>query len=160
MPGYQIRSRFARHSSGTKAYQIYEIQADNAVAVVFQYGSWATGMDLDKMGGKVIHEGTVGACTAETMAVTKQNEKSRLRSGGRYEGWTVRVVESINSSTELGNALVRRFGKQKATEIFDSLRVGVTSEPEPSADPDNVVMGKAKPIAPATEQSLPEWGTW
>jgi hypothetical protein len=158
MAGFQIRRRFSHHTSGTKAYQVWEIQQNNAVVVVFQYGSFTMGRDAVTMGGTIEVQGARDVVAAEIFATKKVTEK--LRRG--YKEWDTEVCP-LKSMSDFHDVLKLAFGSGKASTIvakLDAANLGVTSDPAPEVDPENSIKGKAKPPAPKSEESLPEWGTW
>jgi predicted DNA-binding WGR domain protein len=153
MADYMIRRRFAHHTGGTKAYQVYEIQMNGAAAVVFQFGKFSTGMDPTKMGGTVDIAGVFEPSVAKRRALDKEKEKSKRG----YQDWDTDDCSFANES-ELFATVVSLLGGQKANQIRIALEADEASKPAPAPDPDNSGKGKAK--APATEELLPEWGTW
>jgi predicted DNA-binding WGR domain protein len=158
MAGFQIRRRFSHHTGGTKAYQVWEIQHNNAVVVVFQYGSFTSGRDAVLMGGTIDVQDATTQTTAEAGAIKKVREKKKRG----YQEWDTEVCP-LKSYDDFCDVLRTAFGSGKASTIvakLDSANFGVTSDPAPEVDPENSIKGKAKPPAPKSEESLPEWGTW
>jgi hypothetical protein len=154
MPDHRIKREFARHSSGTKAYQVWSIQCGGAAVTVFQYASYSGGRSPEHMGGTIDVIGVSSALGSEKACEKKVREKTKRG----YENWTREVVEPI----DFAGTLTDYFGLAKQQVILAKLATAssAVSEPAPEPDVQDVVMGKAKSIAPATEQFLPEWGTW
>ncbi|MDP9155278.1 MAG: hypothetical protein M3O74_13620 [Pseudomonadota bacterium] len=158
MPGYQIRRRFAHHELGTKAYQIWEIQKNDAVALVFQYGKFTTGMDPSRMGGTVDVRGVASQGAIEIAA--RKQEKAKTARG--YREWDVDVCP-MDSSGDFHTTLRAIFGTSKTDQIMlklDAAQGTQVSGTTPASAPDHSVMGTTKPPAPRPEESSPEWGTW
>jgi hypothetical protein len=158
MPGCQIRRRFSHHKLGTKAYQVWEVQHNNAVVVVFQYGSFTMGRDAVTMGGTIDVNDAMHPMNADIFATKKVTEKKRRG----YEEW---VVETCPCSgyNDFREILQTAFGSGKASTIvakLDQFNLAVGSNPAPTVDPENDDKGKAKAPAIEIEQSSPEWGSW
>ena len=158
MAGFQIRRRFGHHKLGTKAYQIWEVQLDDKVCVVFQFGKFRTGQDPQTMGGTVNVIGTYNQIDAA--AVASKQERTKTARG--YGPWDVDVcpLTKIGEFYELVNKV---FGATKGQEVLQALNfaaLGDISDEPPEADLDNSNKGKAKAPAIKTEEFLPEWGTW
>ncbi|MEZ2310870.1 hypothetical protein AB6809_29920 [Paraburkholderia sp. RCC_158] len=153
MSKYIIRRRFAEHSGGTKAYQIFEVQRGDTVAVVFQFGKFSPGSDPVSMGGTVHLEGVYGPSQANVIANRKQGEKNRRG----YTDWDVSDFSAAGEASFL-DVLQKLFGKSKAKAYYDAVSKGAVSEEPPAPGVENSNEGKAK--APAITESAPEWGTW
>jgi hypothetical protein len=158
MAGYQIRRRFGHHKLGTKAYQIWEVQFNTKVCIVFQFGKFRTGQDPLSMGGTVNVIGVYDAFGAEAVALKQE----RAKTARGYGPWDVDVcpLATVGEFYEVAN---KAFGATKGQEVLQALEFGAVpdvSDELPTSAPENSVMGKAKPPAPKSEESLPEWGTW
>lgn len=158
MAGYQIRRRFGHHKLGTKAYQIWEIQLNDKVCVVFQFGKFRTGQDPLTMGGTVNIIGVYDQAAAESAAVKQE----RTKTARGYGPWDIDVCP-LTSAGDFYQTVNQAFGTIKGGEILQSLEFGavpaVSDEP-PEPDVENSNKGKAKAPAIKIEESAPEWGTW
>ena len=158
MSGFQIRRRFGHHKLGTKAYQIWEVQLNDKVCVVFQFGKFRSGQDPLSMGGTVNVIGVYNQIDAGSIA-TKQERAKSVRG---YGPWDIDVcpLKTIGEFYEIVN---QAFGREKGGEVLQALEFGsapALSDEPPAPGVENSVKGKAKPPAPKSEESLPEWGTW
>jgi predicted DNA-binding WGR domain protein len=159
MSGYQIRRRFSHHAGGTKAYQIWEVQHDAAVVVVFQFGSFTMGRDEVRMGGTIDVQDAANQSTAQALADKKQREKSKRG----YQEWTVETCP-LGTLKDFHDVLKTAFGGRKFETIVAKLdsfnESSIASKPEPEVDPENDDEGDTKAPVIEIEQASPEWGSW
>jgi predicted DNA-binding WGR domain protein len=149
---FQIRRRFAHHEGGTKAYQIHEIRRGSKVCVVFQYGSFSTGDDPVRMGGIVDIHGVGDASWAQAACNKKEREKTKRG----YQDWDSDEASFTDPSVFVKTLSVM-FGAKKSNSIVNDLDNAAMPAEPPAPAAQTSVKGKAMP---ATEESLPDWGTW
>lgn len=155
MPELEVKRQYAVHEGGTKFYQLWTVACDNIAIAVFQYGPLKSALKPEDMGGTFEVKSLTTEDAAVRTCVTKAKEKQK-------RGYTFGAHETYSFATtdDLSRRLTKWFGTRKAQTVLAMFATVDTAESAPTDDDENVVMGRAKPIAPATEQSLPEWGTW
>ncbi len=155
MPELEVKRQFGKHEGGTKFYQVWTVACDNAAVAVFQFGPIKAGSSPENAGGTI----DINDLTTKDRAIRECVTKAKAKQKRGYD-FGPDETYTFATTDDLSRRLVKFFGALKAQTILAKFVMVESAVSAPTDDDENVVMGKAKSIAPATEQSLPEWGTW